>query len=157
MSKYILSTMSDNVSYNVYDKSSDLPVVRKQVTILGGANKASLNSGFGDMVKNSEGIPLWTPAGMVTPITDADYEAIKDNAVFRRHMERRFIQLLDKDPGRDHDKVSSLVQTMTPRDRAAPLTPDTVKSALSRENGHEPTVAAGDDKEYDGNIKRIKK
>ncbi|WVR18069.1 hypothetical protein JXVLWARM_CDS_0018 [Burkholderia phage Bm1] len=154
---YILSTMTDNVSYNVYDKTSDLPVVRKQVTIMGGANKASMNSGFGDMEKNSEGIPLWTPAGMVTPLSQENYDAIKDNAVFKRHLERRFLKILDKDPGKDHDKVSALVQTMVPRDNAAPLNPATLKQQLSRENGHDLTVAAGDDTSYDGNIKRIKK
>ena len=68
MTKYVLSTMTNSVSYAIWGNVGDLPVMRQKVTIKGGAGLPSISSGFGEVSKDGEGSPLWTADGVITPI-----------------------------------------------------------------------------------------
>lgn len=78
MTKYVFSTLPAANQYTVYTKDGNgMPVPDKSITIKGGAGVADRR---GD-----------TPLGVMTELTDAEYDLIKDNAAFRRHVERKFI------------------------------------------------------------------
>ena len=118
--------MTNSISYATFKNAGDLPVLRQKVTIKGGAGLPSTTGGFGEVSKDAEGAPMWTPSGMVTPISDAQYDAIKDHAVFKRHVEKGFIKVLNKDISDSHKEVQKQVQTMQQRDGFAQLNKDTI-------------------------------
>ena len=134
MTVYVLSTMTDSVSYVNYNyigdansKAGQLPMVRDKVTILGGANLPSMKSGFGDMTQNGEGQPMWTASGVVTPVSDEKYELIKDHWLFKKHQEGGHVKVLNKDITDNHKAVKREISDMEKRDKAAQLTPETLK------------------------------
>jgi len=154
MTVRILSTMSEDVAYTVYEQTNDLPVEKRKIIIQGGAGKAT-KKGFGDMMTDSEGIPLWTPRGLVTPLKDETFSLLKENPVFKRQLERGFLKLVD-DVGSDHDKVAKQTQSMNNDDKSAPLNENNIKKRLGPEARKDPTIAVGADTGYDGNINRVK-
>lgn len=89
--KYIISTMANAVAYTIYNKNAELPVLQKTITIKGGANMASMTSGFGELSHTGEGQPLWTPSGMVTEVSDEDYAILVEHPVFKRHLEQGYV------------------------------------------------------------------
>jgi hypothetical protein len=139
MTKYVLSTMTDSVSYAVYNYVGDtskeakvgpLPVVRKKITIFGGAGIPSARSGFGDVTNDAEGSPIWTAAGMVTPVSDENYEILKDHWLFQKHQAAARVKVLNNDITGNHKAVKKEVATMHREDHHAQLTPATVKSRV---------------------------
>lgn len=100
---YIYSTLTDAVDYQVVQQGGgDLPVVQQNIVIQGGAN-----------------IPdkfLRTPQGVVTPVTEQELEALRQNQVFLLHERNGFIKVGDKKA--DPEKVAA---DMTTRDNSAPL------------------------------------
>lgn len=127
MTKYIISTMTNSVSYANWGFAGDLPVIRSKVTIKGGANLPSLTSGFGEVSKDGEGAPLWTPNGMITPISDEQYETIKDHKLFKQHIEKGLLKVIEKDLTGNHKAIKNITLDMTARDGYAQLTPGTIK------------------------------
>lgn len=130
MSIYILSTMTNSVSYAFFDRVGDLPVMRKKVTIQGGAGLPSIRSGFGEVTRDGEGSPMWTASGMITPISDEQYAALKDHVLFNKHIDGGFIKVLNQDISGNHKAVEKHVQTMNKRDEFAQLTKDTLKQRI---------------------------
>lgn len=126
MSKYILSTMTNSVSYTVYEKIGNLPVPKKKVTIYGGANLPSLRSGFGEMTSDGQGAPMWTAAGIITPVSDADYEILKEHYLFKKHLAKGLVKPINQDIRGNHAEVKRQVNTnMTKRDGFAQQSNDT--------------------------------
>lgn len=121
MSKYILSTMTSSVAYTTYDKAGDLPVERDKVYIAGGRGIASVRSGFGEQTNNSQGQPMWTAQGMVTPVTDAQLEILEKHPVFIKHQARGLVRILDKDLRGNHKAVAKEAASME-TDDFAPMT-----------------------------------
>lgn len=128
MTKYILSTMTNSVSYANWGQVADLPVIRNKVTIKGGTGLPSISSGFGEVSKDGEGAPMWTPNGIVTPISDEQYDLIKDHKLFNQHIDKGFIKVLEKDIMGNHKAVTQATANMTARDGFAQLTPKTIKA-----------------------------
>ena len=128
MTMYILSTMTNSVSYANWGHAGDLPVIRNKVTIKGGTGLPSISSGFGEVSKDGEGTPLWTADGVITPITDAQYELIKDHKLFKQHIEKGHIKVLEKDITGNHKAVKSAASNMQRRDGFSQLTPETLKN-----------------------------
>lgn len=143
MAKYILSTMANAVNYTFYGKvpSGTLPPVAKRIKIEGGAGLPSINTGFGNMAKDDQGVPLWTPDGVVTPISDENFDRLKDHVIFKKHMDAGLIRVIDHDITKNHGAVEKLVRSME-KDDFSPLNKDKantkikVKTALE-ENGDE--------------------
>lgn len=125
--KHIISTMTNAVAYTFWGKAGDLPVPVGKITIQGGANLPSLSSGFGEMTKDGEGKPLWTPQGVVTPISDEAYEKLKGHVVFQKHLDKGFVKVLEREP-RGHKDVSRVVKDMPTRDEQSQITPGTLKN-----------------------------
>lgn len=126
MTQYILSTMTNSVSYANWGKAGDLPVMRNKVTIKGGTGLPSISSGFGEVSKDGEGTPLWTADGVITPISDEQYDLIKDHKLFKQHIEKGFIKVLKQDISGNHKAVKHEVASMERRDGFAQLTPATL-------------------------------
>lgn len=127
MTKYILSTMTNSVSYANWGKVGDLPVMRNKVTIKGGTGLPSISSGFGEVSKDGEGTPLWTADGVITPISDEQYDLIKDHKLFNQHIEKGLIKVLNSDISGNHKAVKREVANMQKRDGFAQLNADTLK------------------------------
>lgn len=126
MTQYVLSTMTNSVSYAFYQNVGDLPVMRDKVTIKGGAGLPSLKSGFGEMARDGEGLPIWTAAGMVTPLSDERFDVLKEHPLFKKHVDGGFLKVLSKDITGNHKEVERQVATMEKSDGFAQLTKDTI-------------------------------
>lgn len=106
MTIYVLSTMTNSVKYAFYDTTKlDNPVMRKEIFVRGGASIPSNRSGFGEQTQNSEGVPIWTAAGFVTPINDADFELLKDHPVFKSHLEKNLVKVVNNDITGNHAAI----------------------------------------------------
>lgn len=127
MSVYVLSTMTNSVSYAFWGQVGDLPVMRQKILVKGGAGLPSINSGFGEVSKDTDGIPMWTADGIITPISDKDYEILKDHPLFKKHIESGCIKVLDRDITGNHREVKRQAGSMEKRDSFAQLTPATLK------------------------------
>lgn len=109
MTKYITSRMAANVNYAVYTKAANgLNKVQQIITIKGGADVA-------------DKMTLVTPEGIVTPISDDEFDKLQDSPVFRRHVERGMIKVSANE--RNAEKSSPELT----KDASAQLTPKDYK------------------------------
>lgn len=134
MTVYVISTMTNSVSYrfyrNVESKGGTLPVVQDSITIRGGAGLPSLKSGFGDMNSDGEGHPIWTAEGMVTPLSEARYDILKTHKLFQDHLEGGYVKVVNKDLTGNHAAVKKEIGGMAGRDNFAQLTPATASNKI---------------------------
>jgi hypothetical protein len=139
MTKYVLSTMTNSVSYRNYKYIGDagatqnqslLPIPADTVIIRGGANRPSQSSGFGEQEKDINGNVLWTPRGVVTTLTDEEYDRVKDHWLFKKHMAGGYLEVLDNDISSDHKKVARVAANMEGQDPGAQLTKDTIAQRI---------------------------
>jgi hypothetical protein len=128
--KYILSTMTNSISYNWYETIGDLPRKKHGVLIHGGAGLPSIRSGFGDQTQDKEGMPIWTAKGIVTSITEEQYDRLKDHWLFKQHLEGGWVKVLNSDISGNHKAVKEIVRDMNQRDDFAQLTPETFKTKV---------------------------
>ena len=99
----ILSTLSSDVIYTLYDKTpSGITVAAKSVKIAGGTGVIDKR--------------LVTPEGVTTSITDAELEVLEQNPVFKKHVENGFIKVTKSSKTNTKD--------MEKKDKSAQLTPD---------------------------------
>lgn len=143
MSVYILSTMTNSVCYRTYHFVGDavsqvkngpgpLPVPDPNpIMIHGGAGIPSLKSGIGEVSRDSEGKPLWTPRGVVTAIKDEDYERLKDHWLFQKHIKANYLKVIEKDISHDIKEIRRQVEMdMQLRDDFAQLSRETLKQKI---------------------------
>ena len=110
MAKYIYSTLSANKNFGIRTVSKGGVSIKKgAVCIKGGANIADKRT-------------LITPKGVLTTISDAEYEAIKDLPTFKRQVEKGFLKVETKST--DAEKVA---KNMTAKDAAAQKTKEDLK------------------------------
>lgn len=126
MNVFVLSTMTQSVGYAIWRKVDGLPTMVGKITIHGGAGIPSLRSGFGDMTKNAEGQPLWTADGIVTSVKEEDYEILKDQKIFKKHMEDGLVKVIQRDIRDNHKEVKKHANDMS-RDAFRVLDKDTLK------------------------------
>lgn len=129
MSKYILSTMSYPVNYTFYNKAGDLPVPRKRILIHGGAGMPSDTSGIGDMIRDANGKPIWTAQGFVTTVSDADFEELMGNHVFKSHLEKGLLKVINHDITGSTREIDKATQHME-SDGFRQLTPSDYKGRI---------------------------
>lgn len=100
----IYSTLTEPQQYTKYESAGDTHRVIASVRINGGHGKADHKT-------------LLTPLGVATEVTDEQYEMLKENKAFQRHVERGFITVTGKKE--DAEKVAA---DMTSSDGSAQLT-----------------------------------
>lgn len=109
MKLYVYSTLAADVLYqNHAPGGADLPIVVSEVLVRGGAGIADNR--------------LMTPRGIVTEITEAQAEALRQNPVFQMHEKNGFVQI-------ESAKVDPEIKAadMTGRDQSAPLVPEDMR------------------------------
>lgn len=157
MSVYVLSTMTGAVAYTFYDKgpSGGLPIEKKRIYIHGGAHLPSSTRPFGEHSNDDQGRPLWTPQGVTTTLSDAEYAEIKEHPLFKQHMEAGYLKLVESNAAESHKAVEKAVRQMESADNSAQLTPANAKAKLGK---NAPKVRTGDanDEDVDTPKKRIK-
>lgn len=107
MTNYIFSTLAANTKYTGYHELKEkggLLRIAHQVEIKGGAGVADKN--------------FFTPLGVVTQVNDSDLEFLKENVVFKRHLDRGFVRIDSK-----NQDIEKAVSSMTGRDNSAPIVP----------------------------------
>lgn len=129
MSKYVLSTMTSNVGYALYDMIGDLPVLRRKIRIFGGAGIPSETSGVGDITRNHDGKPLWTPSGVVTTVSDEDAEILRNHPVFSKHHDAGYVKFVHGDISHSTREMDKATNNMK-RDGFQQLTKETLKSRV---------------------------
>ncbi len=137
MSVFVISTMTNSVSYRFYKTIGDLPVVQDSVTIRGGAGLPSLKSGFGEMGTDGEGAPLWTAEGMVTPLSEARYDILKEHFLFKKHVEGGYLKVVNSDLSGNHAEVKKQIRSMAGRDNFSQLTPATAQQKIKVKTSRE--------------------
>lgn len=116
---YIYSTLTNGTDYAVYSdsKNQDIPVVRKMISIKGGANLANK--------------VLMTPKGAVTEVSDEEMEMLLKDYHFQNHVKHGHITYEKKEIS-----VDKAVVNMNPKDESAPKTPDDYKNhEVQEDNG----------------------
>lgn len=140
-SVYILSTMTNSMSYRVYrtiglenpEKGPRIvaPINEETITIRGGANRPSQRLGFGDQHQDINGNVLWTARGVVTPITEEQYDKLKDHWLFQKHVKNGRMQVVNRDISGNHKVIKRIVEDdMNASDNQAQLTKDTVAQRI---------------------------
>ncbi len=106
---YIYSTMTNDVAYVEYSKSTDERQQKRPI-------KTILIKGGHDRVTYTKNGGIDVPMGVRTEIDDKDFEFLKQNISFRRHEKAGFISY-------DNKKIKSekKVLDMKERDRSAQL------------------------------------
>lgn len=110
---FIYSTITNPTSYVQYgglDRNSGHAVVHKRVNIAGGHGVATPNRGA------AQG-NIYTPQGVVTEVSDEDFDFLMSNTEFQRHMKAGFITVDDRKV--DTEKK---VKEMASKDGSAPMT-----------------------------------
>lgn len=104
---YIYSTLSNSQMYTKYSPAPEGGVSRVEKTVLinGGANVANKN--------------IITPRGVVTEISEEEYNLIKENTLFKTHVANGYISVEAKKA-----EVEKVVTNMESRSQDAPLTPE---------------------------------
>lgn len=104
MSYYVFSTLACDVSYDTYQTGNgDLPLKTHSLTIKGGTGIADKR--------------LMTPHGAIaTRVSEAELENLKDNPVFKAHMENGFISIL-----KSEQNTEVVAANMVSRDVSHPL------------------------------------
>lgn len=125
MQVFILSTMTQSVGYTLWETVDGLPIQRERITVHGGSGIPSLRSGFGDMVTNSEGQPLWTAEGIVTCIDEGKYALLKDHPIFKKHLADNLVKVVTRDIRDNHKEVKKHAKDMA-RDKFQLLNKDTL-------------------------------
>lgn len=111
---YVYSTLSTSMDYATYHKGGgDLDVVHNTVTVNGGANVMNADPDKG----------LYTPRGVVTQVTDAELEELKQNPLFKLHVDNGFITYDNQEVA-----VEKKIRDMKNKDKSAPKTPDDYKN-----------------------------
>lgn len=132
--KFVLSTMTQSVKFNIYGYPEDermLPYVKRSILIHGGANLPSAKSGFGDVSNTAEGAPIWTAAGIITPVSDEDLALLMQQHVFKSQIENGYLKVINDDIRGNHRDIKRAVAAdMEPRDNFAPLTKGTVEGRI---------------------------
>lgn len=113
MSVFVLSTMTQSVGYTHWKTVDGVPIQQGKIMIHGGAGIPSLRSGFGDVQANNEGQPIWTAQGIVTTITDLQYESLKAHKVFVQHVEEGLLKVISRDISKNHDAVKKYAEEMS--------------------------------------------
>ena len=154
MAKYILSTMTSGVNYAVYGESVEggLPVIRKSILINGGKGLPSLTGGFGEMSKDDQGHPMWTPDGVVTAVSEENYELLKVHPLFMKHLDGGYLKVINHDILGNHKAVQREVRGMVESDNSSQLTPSNAKQRVA---GMVPKTTVGNE-ESEGSPIRIK-
>lgn len=143
MTVYILSTMTNSVNYRTYHFVGDaasqvkngpgpLPVPDpRPILIRGGAGIPSGKSGIGEVSNDAEGKPLWTPRGVVTPITDEEYERLKEHWLFKKHLAGNYVKVINSDISHNTKEIRRQVEMdMQPQDEFAQLSKKTIKQRI---------------------------
>jgi hypothetical protein len=139
MTKYVLSTMTNSVSYRNYRFVGDrnatqnqalLPIPTDTVVIRGGANRPSQKGGFGEQANDLNGNVLWTPRGVITVLTDEEYDRVKDHWLFQKHMAGGYLEVVNEDVHGNHKKVAKIAAAMEGQDPGAQLTKDTLAQRI---------------------------
>lgn len=149
---FVLSTMANSVTYRTYrmvgavnkdQKQGPLPVPEANpITIRGGADRPSQKAGFGEQAEDINGNVIWTPRGVVTRLTQEQYDRVKEHPLFIKHMEGGYLAVVNADVADNHKKVTRKVEEMREtaqertgdatagQDRSKPLTNDTVAQRI---------------------------
>ncbi len=104
--KYVFSTLTASHDFPQWESkrgNDQLPRAKGMIRILGGANLPAKT--------------MVTPRGVMTPITDAQYEILQANPAFQRFVKRGFMTVED----RPHD-ADEVAENMTSKDGSAPST-----------------------------------
>lgn len=131
MSKYVLSTMTANVAYHFYNMVGDLPVPdqKRKIRIFGGAGIPSETSGIGHLSRDDEGKPMWTPSGVISTISDEQYERLKEHPVFKKHFDAGYVKFVNGDISYSTKQVDKAVSGMN-RDGFQQLNKETIESRV---------------------------
>lgn len=113
---YVYSTITNDTSYCHYEKGgADLPVLKRKVTIKGGATRG--------------GKHIITPDGVVMHVSDDELEFLESNEAFKRHKTRGHIKV-----GKSQRDANEVARDMETHDASSPKM---VKQKASDDNAAE--------------------
>ena len=132
---YVVSKMTDSVSYCFYDtpiNEKDTPALRGKITIRGGAGLPSNRSGFGELGEDTQGMPLWIADGIVTRVSDSNYDRLKEHPLFQRHLKAGRLRVMEKDVSGNHKEVRKISADMPELDSHSLLNKSNIKQRVGK-------------------------
>jgi len=111
MAHYIFSTLTAGVDYVDWRKTEGgLHTKHKTVSIKGGANLADKHNA------------MYTPKGVVTEVSNEDFEFLLNHPIFIKHIENGFIRHEPKEV-----KIEKGIADLNAKDKSAPETPEALE------------------------------
>jgi len=101
---FVYSTLTHSYKYPIWLMHNNVPKIASSVTIQGGANLPSKQ--------------LVTPKGVLTTITDEQYDRLQQNKAFQRHLKANHLKVETQEYAAD-----DVAKDMEPKDGSAPMTP----------------------------------
>lgn len=129
--KYLLSTLTNSFIFVKYDKPvfnnkgemAQYPRALRRIRVAGGANRPNMR-GFGEQSADNEGVPMWTPKGVCSPVQESDLQWLMRDQQFRLFVEGGHIKVVDSDLNSSQRDINRAVSDMTARDAQALLLPN---------------------------------
>lgn len=105
--KYIVSRASQDNEYIVWETTPNgIKRVKKSVLIKGGANVIDKTT-------------KTAPNGVITEVSDEDYELLAEHSAFQRHVERGFVEVM-----KEEKKAKETSKKKGKKDGGSQLTPE---------------------------------
>ena len=129
---YVYSTLSSDNVFPVYDKQiGGNSNVSHSIKINGGANVMKYKRTV------SGSIPLETPFGVVTHVSDSDLELLLSNQAFKNQMSSGFIKIEKKEL-----KVEKVIEDMNKEDNSSQLTEEKFEKKKKKMEGFDIKISA---------------
>jgi hypothetical protein len=135
---WVISTMANAVSYNQHITVDGLPRIdpERSITLRGGASLPNGLSGFGELGQNeSNGLPMWTPAGMATRISKERYAILKEHWLFKKHLAKGYVSVTGQDVAGNHAAIKKIVEGMETNDPCGLMNQEKFKRYAARTQG----------------------
>lgn len=114
MTVYIYSTLAADMAYTIYkpevSQNDNISIIDRTVYVKGGSGVVAAKSTEGN---------FYTPKGVMTSVSEEEFELLLQNKVFQMHVDNGHVSYENKEK-----KVADVVKDLEEKEPSSPLTPD---------------------------------
>lgn len=136
--QYILSTLTNSLIFVKYAPvqldskgvPTGAPRALRRIRVAGGANRPNM-IGRGEVSTDNEGVPMWTPEGVCSPVLEEDLKWLMQDPSFKQFIAMRHIKIVDTDLNSNRGEMRKVIAgELHARDSMAPMLPDDPRNKL---------------------------
>lgn len=148
--QYILSTLTNSFIFVKYapqvmgpkGELLGMPRPLRRIRVAGGANRPNMR-GFGEQSADNEGVPMWTPDGVCSPVLEEDVAWLMRDKAFKEFVELGHIRIVETNLNTNAGERRKVINgDMVPRDNMSPLLPNDPRFSLKAIKGEEDSSAS---------------